>query len=322
MASSLETDSRRFTRSPRAPGHPGAGAVDYMVGGTGRRRRCGAPAALTGRSRSGLGCCATSPRSTPRPPSSAARCACPLMLAPIGSIETFTPGARPPPPRPRPSSGCRRCCRGLQPRPGSDRGRRRQLSHLPAVRARRRRLRVQAMCAAPSTTATPPSASPWTARGTAARARPRPALRQAVAPAPPAWTTRPPVVGHGQALQGPPRGAADPQGHRHRRGRRDGLRPRGRGRVRVEPRRAPARPRARHHGVLPEVVSAVAGAGDHRRGRGLPPAPMWSRRSRRERTRSDWGAACFGLAAAGAPGMVRALELLEEGCGSSSGCSA
>ena len=77
------------------------------------------------------------------------------------------------------------------------------------------------------------------------RARPGSPVREAVAglgdrPRVPAGS----VVGPGQALQGrPPGRAARPQGHRHRGGRGDRLPPRGRGRVRLEPRGPPARSR-------------------------------------------------------------------------------
>ena len=83
-------------------------------------------------------------------------------------------------------------------------------------------------------------------------------------------------LGSRQALQGPPRHPADPEGHRHRGGRGARLRPRRRRRLRVEPRRTPARPRAR-------LDRRAAGGGggsertgrDHRRRRRSCAAPTW-----------------------------------------------
>ena len=57
---------------------------------------------------------------------------------------------------------------GLQSRARGHRRRRRQLPHLPALRARRRRAGWTTTSSARATTATPPSASPWTPPPTAA----------------------------------------------------------------------------------------------------------------------------------------------------------
>mgnify|MGYP003694007989 CR=1 FL=1 len=76
------------------------GPWDYLVGGaetetTLRRNR----QALDSFAPSGRACCATYAAWTRRPPSSAGSVRLPVMLAPIGSIESLHAGRRPPPPR-------------------------------------------------------------------------------------------------------------------------------------------------------------------------------------------------------------------------------
>ena len=121
------------------------------------------------------------------------------------------------------------------------------------------------------------------------------------------------LVGPGEALQGPPRPAGDPEGHRHRRGRGDRVR-HGVQVIYVSNHGG----RQLDHGlgsaaVLPEIVAAVDGRaevwvdGGFMRGTDVVKAIALG-----ARCVGLGRLTCLGLAAAGVPGLVRALELLEE----------
>ena len=170
----------------------------------------------------------------------------PVMLAPIGSVESFTPGGAATAAKAAARFGIPQmlssaCNPGLEATAAGGR----HPPHLPALRPRRRRRGGR--LGAPRAGSRLPGLLPHRGQRLLQppRARPGPPVREAVAglghrPRVPAGS----VVGSGQALQGRPPGcAARPQGHRHRGGRGDRLPPRGRGRVRLEPRGPPARSR-------------------------------------------------------------------------------